>query len=602
MCLFKIYRCFPDVDEEWISLIDEMYSQLVPIQKKWKDLYNVDLEFVLDESGTPGGNNNPTGSYYGARQCLLYRWPLWNYTYVSLRDPELAYTSDQEDPYNLNRYTYLNEPVIRDNPLKFVIKAQNKKFGKFRQQKNPLLLWEPSNQETIISVANQYLQTEEEDMPLGGVRFSINIDPINFEIFSSSLSQYGSNRRIKNTKEITDAKFFKVAKDKLLLIHTNVDNNVYLSFLKSQKALTVEKTVSMNIDTSKHGEIVSIFQDQEIITLATKKGLIATISNLKKTGEFLIPDSNIFDMKKQDSKYFVLEQHNSDISLSIYNIKGKEFKRVEQYNIADIDVTTLEYATLAVGQSKGVIIFNTIHRIMYAVSWKTESGKYSFTSPVAISVGQKPQAKLITTNNKQLLVLLWQNGFCYNADLHNLQEQPLLCNLKGKSCSNVLNYMIIELDVMDKVLSSQASLSDKEFNEKFYPWIGNYFPPKPYFIANPCSPYAIMGTYDRGSNVHFDIVEVSKKSKESQAFDDPYLRILEIHRGVAPTSPEERSASEEIDPFVGEKLSTSQPYATMQSNNFASCGCGEAVPHEGLVLDKFYIPIDKYIASLPAMD
>src|SRR5690606_28741945 len=67
-------------------------------------------------------------------------------------------------------------------------------YGKFSKVKYPYLFWEPSDQQVILDVANEYNKGPTHSL---GFRFAINIDPIMFEVFASAAS--GTNLNINLT-------------------------------------------------------------------------------------------------------------------------------------------------------------------------------------------------------------------------------------------------------------------------------------------------------------------------------------------------------------------------------------------------------------------
>lgn len=95
----------------------------------------LNLEFILDESATPGMN----------RDCLIDKWRPWNSTFVSSRDNvDIFFSNDKSKGYD--RFQYLNDPVPPRQETLLLARAKQIDFGKFKDIKNPILMWEPSQQ------------------------------------------------------------------------------------------------------------------------------------------------------------------------------------------------------------------------------------------------------------------------------------------------------------------------------------------------------------------------------------------------------------------------------------------------------------------------
>jgi hypothetical protein len=120
------------------------------------------------------GNGNP-----GAASCLAQRWRPWGSVYITGDDPAAAYTSN--DPsQGWDRLVMLNEPADEWGY------AVGTRYGKFVNSTYPLLLWEPSDQPEIANYSQQYVDAGVNHP--AGMRFAINIDPVQFQAYAAPVS------------------------------------------------------------------------------------------------------------------------------------------------------------------------------------------------------------------------------------------------------------------------------------------------------------------------------------------------------------------------------------------------------------------------------
>lgn len=88
------------------------------------------------------------------------RWRPWVSTYVSERDPLPALTSNNED-LAYDRFQVLDEKIPNngiDDPLFYLDQVNQFDFGKFVNSDYPWLVWEPSDQDIIMIVADAYIR------------------------------------------------------------------------------------------------------------------------------------------------------------------------------------------------------------------------------------------------------------------------------------------------------------------------------------------------------------------------------------------------------------------------------------------------------------
>jgi len=160
------------------------------------------LEFILDGALTPGGK----GVF--ERSCLRTLWRPWNATYILMSDPAGAFTSnDVSRGLGFERFQINNMDEIS-----FAV-AASKQYGKFQFNERdpdgytkpyPYLIWEPSPQWEISADILLYRKGTQHDQVVGqGLRFAINIDPVQWQVYSAATSGNAWNFGVSTTKTDT---------------------------------------------------------------------------------------------------------------------------------------------------------------------------------------------------------------------------------------------------------------------------------------------------------------------------------------------------------------------------------------------------------------
>ncbi|MDP2438130.1 MAG: hypothetical protein Q8P67_20500 [archaeon] len=196
---FTIALCFKFTDGDpcnasslsrnWLALVDDFYLRASAVIDRVAWLRG-SLEFLLDGAATPSDTQH----------CLYSRWTRWNATYVYTQGGAVplaaAFSDDSSAGYQ--RFQVLNEPeyspVLPNATLEqdvlggYLAFFQLFGYGKFSAPDSPypILFWEPSDQLSIRDVIATYRQPLSPAPPPGGLRFAINIDPAQFQVYSAS--------------------------------------------------------------------------------------------------------------------------------------------------------------------------------------------------------------------------------------------------------------------------------------------------------------------------------------------------------------------------------------------------------------------------------
>ncbi|KAH3766133.1 hypothetical protein Pelo_2018 [Pelomyxa schiedti] len=136
---------------------------------------DLNLEFVLDGSLTST-----------RRDCFMHRWSPWISSWIPGRDNwSAALSNDNETGSESFQMLNMKVGTLR--------KMQSIHYGKFANTTYPFLTWEPSDQKRILDISKEYLKRPPHP---AGFKFSINIDPARFEVYSAARSGIGWNHVI----------------------------------------------------------------------------------------------------------------------------------------------------------------------------------------------------------------------------------------------------------------------------------------------------------------------------------------------------------------------------------------------------------------------
>ncbi|KYR00633.1 hypothetical protein DLAC_02660 [Tieghemostelium lacteum] len=170
-------------------------NQVFGLLNEYGDSLN--LEFILDGSAAPIG-------------CLANIWKPLVSTWIA--DPWGALDSN-------NSTLGYDQFQVVDMPVEFGISSywidrlclQSPPFGKFLNSTYPVLVWEPSDQFLIQDISESYIKCMEMNnrLTFPELRFAENIDPVQFQIYSSLVSNQGWNLQLEafgNSTIITSSK------------------------------------------------------------------------------------------------------------------------------------------------------------------------------------------------------------------------------------------------------------------------------------------------------------------------------------------------------------------------------------------------------------
>lgn len=234
--------------QNWTALVTELFQEANNLIES----LNLNVEFILDGTSTPGGTP--------ARHCLKDLWEPWNATWIDGSDPWRAFFSDSDED-GFERFQIFNSPgpVIRFDLLAEL------DYGKFHSSIYPYLYWEPSDQETIRSVARSYLNHK---LHPPGFRFAINIDTVQFIIYSATESGIAWNAPIASG-DLTTPRMVLLPKGNGALVVYAGDQSepLYQVSQFDQVFSAINSTSAMKLSTELQpqlGEVVSLSSTQTL--------------------------------------------------------------------------------------------------------------------------------------------------------------------------------------------------------------------------------------------------------------------------------------------------------------------------------------------------
>jgi hypothetical protein len=649
-------------DKHWISLVDELFQQLNPLSTAFNSKNNnnkVQMEFILDESGTPGG-----GAGAGVllpRTCLRNKWRPWNATFISPRDPSLAFLFNNRE-LGYDRFQVLNEPVPSSSALdsvKYLARAQMFHYGKFGTKENryPILVWEPSDQKTIGDVIDTYLNANY--IHESGLRFAINMDPIMFRIFMSNwkpldtvhneqwnihLERNGRNDRSyvvvlmnNNEQQETTTCYSIVLQDNMqykIVMGDIRERNVALpvkqlpyqqlqlnnygkkmveiitfsSIMIDKKPIIYLLTsnydyiqLKYNFETNsllpiQYGKIIreeennvrqeelryGVQLDSKYMIIATSNIILSSSSNSKHTNNNYQIVLQLYQMEQKDNNEIQISAVKSthahtSIPIHIKNLVGSS----AQSN--PVQSLSMTIAKLTQKDNNRELWFGylicSISKKVYGAHFSLYKDKnlYVFDVPnnlktidvlndLPLSIGESLSisSNVIMDNKSRReeiwLSMVWDGGFCWNSDVHNLQAKRL-CELNPLKIDDALCGSMKENNVLSYTFAKFSDIVHRQSE------LQKQQQQRHSVLLSPCDPNIIHGTYDRGTKPHVTSVYVR---------EDNAIRFFAVHRGP---------------PYVRDHTLSDIDLGDGELAVVTSCICGTAVPHNGPVLDSWTLSI-----------
>lgn len=219
---------------------------------------------------------------------------------------------------------------------------------------------------------------------------------------------------------------------------------------------------------------------------------------------------------------------------------------------------------------------------------------------------------------KTFLSIFWGEGFCNNAEIHNVQSFPFTCSLKRLSCPNVLQYSMMSVNEFVKTIqrsgitsasisgsrsssstnseittipsspSSISSSAETRMMQMNKPFENPHVFFENRYLFSPCKENMLFGPYDRGSDPNILLFKHDPTSNLVSA--------LSIHIGVPEENYTFNFGNTQPDPQQEDSLLSASKTLDQQqvSENYelSTCvACGDALPYDGLVFDELLFSV-----------
>eukprot|EP01132_Coremiostelium_polycephalum_P003994 gene3994-4995_t len=314
----------------------QLTGELVTEFQKVLGQYQMNLEIIIDGEAIPV-------------DCLANKWRPFNATWMG--DPMMALMSDNKTlGYDLFQIADLPIPI--GTPTHYVdqLCQVDPPYGKFRNNSYPLLVWEPSDQSDILSVCNSYVgcMTSNQELQFPDIRFAINIDPVQFSVYSAAVSKKAWNLKFNSTG-IDDSYAwtrFSIGMTKVVTVTTS--DNVNMFFLLFTNS-TDSQQVYYHQFYSK--QILGQVQSLGTFSLPYPNNILQQVTTTKL---FTTPDTDQTFLLVSDElsnylvyKIDVTQSPGSDLSLLTYGTL-RQSTQEKQKLLSTLDFVSYDPDTLSI--------------------------------------------------------------------------------------------------------------------------------------------------------------------------------------------------------------------------------------------------------------
>ena len=545
--------------QNWFSLVTDMLANLTSTAES----QSLPLTFLLDGGGNPG-----------QFPCLANAWRPLQSVFISQRDPAGAFTQNNAS-LGWDRLVVLNEPQ------NLWASAVQRDFGKFKLLDYPYLVWEPSDQASIVEDAQAYVKADQAHP--AGMRFAINIDPLQLKTFAAPVSRNAWEAQLPGTRAGDGAALATVFRP---------DGALFVVFQRPDSLSGAPQLVAMAVSLQPETRTVAVLSPAKALTSvpepvlhthssgaysvsvwsASGSTLIYTVLQLDQVGRVLgstalhadLPQSAIGALP---SNVAVLQQTASSATLAFASTDPS----VCSVLTARLTIST---AHLTVGPQSCALLPANVTGDIQGVFIVPE-GENSAAEPfLALHIGQNlfagrrhavgvpgqptwlaaGSAVRAAGSGSQVFAAI-QDAYCPNNEHANKQVTPSSCKQTPFSIQGVLGYAFGEAAAWDAAVAAAVPAPPPQ-------WLGQSNPP--HNAAFPgqalwhCSADLMHGAFAQG--VDASVV----------------CGLDAVAKAVAASG-------------QGGQRALGPPCAVLRSGRNTSCPlCGAAVPVEGVWLTTFW--------------
>ena len=560
----------------WRSLMQAFYTRAESLIAR----YQLSIIFVEDGAGAV---DVPSA-------CLTDLFPGWPSTYIPS-------DNTRDGLFRNDTPTYARMNLLNMEASSFY-NVSAERYGKFPPSPYPYLLWEPSDQRTLLNFTQHYMLSLRHQQ---GFRFAINIDPAQWAVYTGEATQEAWNIRPVALQGRTSASH-------ATLTYTGTP---YLAVLSS-KAAGGSGDDGYNVNIYRFGGLLRAFGLPWVTTgpltlprnvtgvvdafivpswtpaMGTTQQLFVSVRSAESTSWVLYPMpglSSWFVMKSTfvhsfvhglgpaeptahdvawqspDSLLVVRASGSPTVSLSAYviNVTGGETQLLDTvlvpFSSDDVDITGLAVAVApgpyhtssacAAGAVEGALSI-TLSNYTAFIAYLCITVVIQLSPVVPIDVGSTPSLSIERSPSSSAphFLLTLSTSYCYNTEVYNKQADSGLCDHSPIPMASTLTYSFGLVSSLQRFVDRRAQ------------GVGG---------GLICNAEFLHGTYDMGSR------QSARLWRGFNGSGVELLGVVEVHDGV-PT------AGEEVQAGVNEL------------ELVPSTICGPALPWDGVVVDAWPLP------------
>ena len=560
----------------WRLLMQRFYTRAQALITK----HNLSLIFVEDGSGAVDVTS----------PCLTALFSGWPSTYIPSDNTADGLFRNDTDTYrrmnllNIEASSFYNVSALH--------------YGKFPPSPYPFLLWEPSDQLTLTNYTEHYLQGERH---AAGFRFAINIDPVQWAVYTGSATGDAWNQRREELRGRADPHQLLVTYDAitfLVILSTPITGGVggdltltifTIDALLSHRGLQWNATFPFTLAPENEGEIdsftlaagvggtqmlvVGVRQNTSVSALLYPVPSLASWTSLKplrvQTTIQSPTSAHALDAVWMTADTLTLVQAsaiNGTIVLQSFSIHIV----TEQVTLSEVtsfiagDVTGLAVAVAAGPYSEGespctagvpgLLSFTLSNYSAYAAYYCVQNTSLYLSPSIAFTVGGTPSLSIQRSPAPDLIphvLLTLSTSYCWNNEPYNKEADAGLCDHTPVPMASTLTYTYGTLAAVMEWIQRGGDggvVCNREFSH---------------------------GTYDLGGKQSAKLwVGMDEKGVER-------LGVIEVHEG----------ANAVQEGAVGQGVQEGG-VSGLEVRIGPSRICGVAIPFDGLVVDAWPLPLN----------
>jgi hypothetical protein len=510
----------------WRATVQQLYDSANLLLQKVPWLQSNQLQFILDGAAAPTDLN----------QCLYQLWRPWNATYSFTPTSNTPFDAAFSNNITLgyDRFQVLNQPSFSDDSIGYDPQLaalyleffQVFDYAKFAAEPTtyPMLLWEPSDQATIAAIIAAYRHPAAPRPPPGGLRFAINIDPAQFQVYSNangfSVPLVPSSPPFPSTRVFTlptsagwltlsNAPESLQVQGLLYSFATNTTQPINSTVTLGSPlaaALVLDESAGLYLLSEVAGSFwvvafaPSSWQLSAVFTLALPPVALTatTLLPTPDVGTWYVSQA-VFNAGLLTWRSYVLTQlpHWSADFLTSQAIPVNTTASLNSLSVsmAAAPASNGWQGLLAMGTATG----NT----MLCAVTASETMSFQFRWLPVPAVGTRPAVTVTPDgcSGELMALLVTGDGFCFNAETYNKETPVAVCDHPPVSTPGVLNYYFAPLSA----------------------WFSNDL------SLNACNPQILAGAYDQG---FFPSVGLYPTTQSPSAWS-PCLGVLATHQTFA---------------------------------------------------------------------